>query len=266
MSLPALQQLGVVAAMWTVAVVTPGPNFLAATRIAASRDRRAGLAAVGGIGVGTTLWGLAGAGGVQVMFVLAPWLYGALKLVGAAYLAYLGARMIAGSFGKDDAASGGVAAGSAFRIGLLTSMSNPKSALSVGSLFAAIMPQGAPLAVTISAIIEMVTISLFWYALRRLRPHHPPGGGGVRTGASLGRPFRRGRVRGVRRAPDAGADMSGSSLGPRARRPARRGHPTPSPQFPDGTRTAADAAAAIGCTWRRSPSRSSSAPANAPSS
>ena len=42
------------------------------------------------------------------------------------------------------------------------------------------------------------------------------------------------------------------------------GHPDTITEFPAGTRTAADAAAAVGCRWRRSPSRSCSAPATAP--
>ena len=75
MVLPDFGEVGAVAAMWTVAVVTPGPNFLAAARISTLRDRRAGLAAVGGIGLGTMLWGFAGAFGVHLMFSLAPWLY-----------------------------------------------------------------------------------------------------------------------------------------------------------------------------------------------
>jgi threonine/homoserine/homoserine lactone efflux protein len=158
-------QFGMVAAIWTVAVVTPGPNFLAAARIAAARDRRAGFAAVGGIGVGTVCWGLAGAFGLHVLFAVVPWLFGALKLIGAAYLLYIGARIIAGSFGPGEPPPGPVALGPAFRAGLLTSVSNPKSALFVASLFATVMPQGAPLAASAMVIAEMVAISVLWYTL-----------------------------------------------------------------------------------------------------
>jgi threonine/homoserine/homoserine lactone efflux protein len=158
-------QVWTVAAMWTVAVVTPGPNFLAAARIAAARDRRAGFAAVGGIGFGTMLWGLAGAFGVHAMFVFVPWLFAALKLVGAGYLLFIGGRIILGSFGPERPPAPPLALGPAFRTGLLTSISNPKSALFVGSLFAAIMPLGAPLAASLSAVVEMVAISVGWYTL-----------------------------------------------------------------------------------------------------
>lgn len=160
-----LSLFGAVAAMWTVAVVIPGPNFFAAARVASARSRRAGLAAVGGIGIGTLLWGLGGAFGVQAMFALAPWLYGALKLVGAAYLVVTGARIIAGSFVRGRTAEAPLAIGPALRLGFLTSVSNPKSALLVGSLFAAIMPRDAGLAANLGAVAEMVAISLAWYAV-----------------------------------------------------------------------------------------------------
>jgi len=153
-----------VAALWTLAVVTPGPNFLAAARVAAARSRPAGLAAVAGIGIGTTMWGLAGCFGVQAMFALAPWLYGALKLLGACYLIVVGARVIAGSFGAEPAERP-LATGPAFRLGLLTSVSNPKSAILVGSLFAAALPPDAPLATGLLAVAEMVAISVGWYGL-----------------------------------------------------------------------------------------------------
>ncbi len=165
MVLPDFGEFGAVAAMWTVAVVTPGPNFLAAARISTLRDRRAGLAAVGGIGLGTMLWGVAGAFGVHLMFSLAPWLYAALTLIGAAYLIFVGARIIAGSFGAATVAPGPSLLGPAFRSGLLTSLSNPKSALFVGALFAAVMPLGASLGSGLIAVAEMVAISVIWYGL-----------------------------------------------------------------------------------------------------
>ncbi len=154
-----------VAALWTVAAVTPGPNFLAAARIAAARDRRAGLAAVGGIGLGTMLWGLAGAFGVHALFAAAPWLFAALKLFGACWLLVLGVRIVVASLRP---AASDVAAPSprnAVWLGFLTSISNPKSALFVTAMFATVLPPGAPLSAGLTASAEMVAISLSWYGV-----------------------------------------------------------------------------------------------------
>jgi threonine/homoserine/homoserine lactone efflux protein len=149
---PPLAFAAAVGGLWTVAVVTPGPNFLAAARIAAGRDRRAGLAAVLGIGAGTLLWGLAGCLGVRAMFALAPWLFGALKLFAASF------KPVSGPAAAPSRRS-------AVWLGFLTSVSNPKSALFVAALFASVLPPDAPLWVGLSAAAEMVAISLGWYGL-----------------------------------------------------------------------------------------------------
>jgi threonine/homoserine/homoserine lactone efflux protein len=161
--MPSLSLLAAVAAIWGVAVVTPGPNFLVAARVAAVRSRAEGLGVVAGIGLGTVVWGLAGFFGVHAMFAFAPWLYEALTLAGASYLVVVGARIIRGSFAPAATQQRGTA-GPAFRLGLLTSLSNPKSALFVASLFAGLMPMGAPLGDGLAAVAEMVAISVAWYA------------------------------------------------------------------------------------------------------
>lgn len=167
--MPSWGLLGGVAAIWGVAVVTPGPNVLVLARVAAVRGRAEAWWAVGGVALGTSLWGLSGFFGVHAMFVFAPWLYEVLTLVGAAYLVVMGVRIIRGSFAPGAAravAAGPLAGrGAAFRLGLFTCLSNPKSALFVGSLFAALMPQGGALADGLAAVAEMVAISLAWYAV-----------------------------------------------------------------------------------------------------
>lgn len=45
------------ALLWTVAVVTPGPNFFTTAQLAASCSRRHGMIAALGVATGTVLWG-----------------------------------------------------------------------------------------------------------------------------------------------------------------------------------------------------------------
>ena len=89
-----LASLFAVAAIWSIAAVTPGPNFLLSARISAAPSRAHGLAVVSGIGVATAIWGWAGLLGIQALFLAAPWFYAFLKVAGAAYLVVTGARMI----------------------------------------------------------------------------------------------------------------------------------------------------------------------------
>ena len=158
--------LPAVAALWLVAVVTPGPNFLAVLRVSAVQSRARALRAVGGIGAGTCLWGLAGCFGIHALFTWQPVLFVALKLLGGTYLLALGLRLLWAALqgGPTAEAVPALHGGAAFRTGLATSISNPKSALFVTSLFAATMPAHAPAALGLISVALMVAISMTWYA------------------------------------------------------------------------------------------------------
>src|SRR4051812_35884908 len=80
------------ALLWTVAVVTPGPNFFNIAQLAASQSRRHGVMAALGVATGTLLWGLAGGLGIKTLFSVAPALYLGFKIAGGCYLIYLGLK------------------------------------------------------------------------------------------------------------------------------------------------------------------------------
>lgn len=165
-----------IAAVWGIAAATPGPNFFVTLRSVMAQShsqsqgqsRGHGFAAVGGIVTGTAIWGLAGFFGISTLFALAPWLYAGLKIVGGAYLVYLGLRLIAGSFRKAPrAAAPAVSAGpggwAAWRLGLLTNLSNPKTAAFVTSLFASTLPAEPGISLGLMAVAVMTGVSLAWY-------------------------------------------------------------------------------------------------------
>jgi threonine efflux protein len=159
-----------VASVWLVAAVTPGPNFLMTAQIAVARSRGAGLAAVSGIAVATAVWGFCGLVGIQALFMAAPWAYATLKLAGAGYLVFAGIRLIVLADRRARAKAmlpdaSMMSARAAFATGLVTSLANPASALSVASLFAVALPPHAPLPLGASAIALMVAISVAWYGV-----------------------------------------------------------------------------------------------------
>jgi len=163
-----LAPLLTVAMIWTVAAMTPGPNFLLTARIAAVESRATGLMVVLGIALATAIWGCAGLLGIHALFIAAPWCYWAFKLAGGAYLIYLGLRLL---LARRQAAlppgieTRGLTPLAAFRLGLVTSLANPKSALSVTSIFAAALPGSPSPLLGALAIALMVAISTAWYAL-----------------------------------------------------------------------------------------------------
>ena len=118
----------------------PGPAMLYVAARTLAADRRAGLMATLGIHVGCYVHVVAAAAGLSVLFHVVPTLYLAVKLVGAAYLIYLGVRMFRA------ARTVGIApiplhtqktVGRAFVESMLVEVLNPKTAI----FFLAFLPQ-----------------------------------------------------------------------------------------------------------------------------
>ena len=166
--LPYLASLLPLALLWTVAVVTPGPNFFNTAQLAASCSRRHGVVASAGVATGTIIWGLAGGLGIKSLFTAAPMLYLAFKIIGGCYLIYLGLKL----FKRSAPAMGQSllpdeprrSLFSAWRFGLLGNLSNPKAALFVATAFASTMPPSPSPALLTLAVITMATLSFSWYS------------------------------------------------------------------------------------------------------
>jgi threonine/homoserine/homoserine lactone efflux protein len=169
--------------LWTFVVVialgamSPGPDFAVVVRHSVISGRRPGMATALGIAAGVFVWAAAAASGVAALIAWAPGALTALKLVGAAYLLYLGVRALrAGGDLEPVEASARRGLGAAFRDGLLCNMLNPKAAV----FFVALLPQFLPAeprvldTVVLSAVA--VAITAIWFlsvaglvsALRRL--------------------------------------------------------------------------------------------------
>ncbi|MCJ9668877.1 MULTISPECIES: LysE family translocator [unclassified Neorhizobium] len=152
-----------------MACITPGPNTLLVMRYALTAPRRVPILAAMGTITGTFCWGLAGWLGINVLFQAAPFAYVALKIVGGLYLVWLGLKIFLDARKSRQSADIAVARidvplKTAYRMGLVTNLANPKSALFVASLFAATMPVGTPFLYGLAAIAVMVTVSTIYYS------------------------------------------------------------------------------------------------------
>jgi len=158
-----------VAIIWSVAVITPGPNFFVTVKTAIGQTRRSALFVALGNSTGTILWGLSGFFGVALLFKTSPWIYLSLKLLGGTYLIYLGLKLIISN--TRTGANHGVSLSTnitpvqGYKLGLLTNLSNPKTAAFVTSLFAATMPSNAPFLLGFMSVTLMSLISILWYTL-----------------------------------------------------------------------------------------------------
>jgi threonine/homoserine/homoserine lactone efflux protein len=120
----------------------PGPGILYAAAQAMAGGRSVGLLGVAGLAVGGYLHVIAAAAGLSVVFHAVPPLYAAVKLLGAAYLVWLGISMIrakTGSVEDAPAVPGGTpkTRKRAFVEGVTVEMLNPKTAM----FFLAFLPQ-----------------------------------------------------------------------------------------------------------------------------
>ena len=119
--------------------LTPGQDTFYILGRAISQGRGAGIASVMGISAGALVHTLAAALGLSALLAASASAFLAVKLAGAAYLIYLGARMFltrtsAVSLSENFPSSGFYPV---FRQGMLTNVLNPKVAL----FFLAFMPQ-----------------------------------------------------------------------------------------------------------------------------
>jgi len=119
--------------------LTPGPDTFYILGRSLAQGRSSGVASALGIGAGSLVHTLAAALGLSTIIAASATAFLAVKLAGAIYLVYLGARML---FKRTSATSIPTAFSSSgffavFRQGLLTNVLNPKVAL----FFLAFMPQ-----------------------------------------------------------------------------------------------------------------------------
>lgn len=165
-----------VAAIWTIAVLSPGPNFFLLVKLGLSGPRRVAVFAAAGTVTGTVCWGLAGWLGIGALFTAAPVAYMTLKTAGGLYLIWLGLNLLRQLRAPDQAVhahgKSELSSFSAWRLGLVTNLANPKSALFVASLFAAAMTPGTPSSHGIAAVGVMILISAAWYGALVLALSH----------------------------------------------------------------------------------------------
>ena len=123
-----------------VFLLTPGPAVLYIVARSASQGRAAGLASVAGVGAGNLFHACAAALGLSSLLLASSVAFAAVKIVGAAYLVWLGLRTLLGrAAAVGQAPRGPAGVGPAFRQGLVVAVLNPKTAL----FFLAFLPQFA---------------------------------------------------------------------------------------------------------------------------
>lgn len=152
----------------SLGAASPGPSFLMVARTAAAHGRGHALRAALGMGLGGLLFALAALVGLNAVFRAVPALYIAFKVLGGAYLCFLGLRIWRGASRplEDGVADGAVERSrSSFLLGLTTQISNPKTAVVYAGVFAAFMPAAPSMQFDMALVATVFLIEVCWYAL-----------------------------------------------------------------------------------------------------
>ncbi len=127
---------------------SPGPSFVLIAKIAMGDSRKDGIAASIGMGIGGVIFSVLTLFGLHAVLISIPTLYVILKVLGGLYLFYLAIRIWKGAnepiaiINENSREQSTVT--KSFLIGFITQISNPKTAIVYGSIFAALLPADVP--------------------------------------------------------------------------------------------------------------------------
>ncbi len=157
-----------IAAIHALAIASPGPTFAVVMSYAVKGDRRAGLLLTLGVVLATVTWAIAAAAGLGTLLASFPLAYRGLQIAGAAYLIYLGAKLLIAIIrdkgpAAAHAASEPVSGLEAIRAGFITNITNPKVVAYYASLFGVMIPAGAPSWLFWAAVAVVVAVSAAWW-------------------------------------------------------------------------------------------------------
>lgn len=157
-----------------VVIVSPGQDTALTIRNTLVGGRSGGIATAAGVGTGLASWTVASSAGLAALLVASQPLFLAIRLVGAAYLVFLGVQAIyAAIFSRTNRGSpsplrggSGRGWGSAYRQGLISNLSNPKIVVFFLSLFPQFVTRGqASFASLLLLGLIFCSITITWLTL-----------------------------------------------------------------------------------------------------
>lgn len=153
-------------------VISPGPSFVLVSKTAMSRPRSVGIVLCLGMALGAMIFALLASIGLYLVLETVPWIYTLLKIVGGLYLAFLAYKLW--QSGSEPIENHSTASSNklfrSFILGLITQLSNPKTAIIIAGVFAAFLPENPPpfsylLLCSLAFIIDFAWYSLVTVAL-----------------------------------------------------------------------------------------------------
>jgi threonine/homoserine/homoserine lactone efflux protein len=129
-----------------VVICTPGPDTALTVRNSIIGGRRGGVLTSAGVAAGQLVWTIAASVGIASLLQASQPAFAALKIVGAAYLIFLGAQSILIAVRRRpnhverETQPAEIGPGKAWRQGFISNLANPKMA----AFFLSLLPQFVP--------------------------------------------------------------------------------------------------------------------------
>jgi threonine/homoserine/homoserine lactone efflux protein len=167
--MPASTAILTILAALLLGAMSPGPSFVIVARNSIGLSRGDGLATALGMGIGGVFFSGIALLGLYALLASVEWLYVGLKVTGGVYLVYLASKIWRGAakpLAFSEARSGSTGnLRKSFWIGLSTQLSNPKTAVYYGSIFAALLPQHPPMWCYFALPPAIFAIEAGWYTI-----------------------------------------------------------------------------------------------------
>ena len=155
--------------VFMLGTMSPGPSFILIAKTAVGKSRKEGFGVAIGLGMGAVFFTLMAILGLYAILEAVPIIYRFLKLLGGMYLLYLAYKMWKhANEPLDLETSIDVKPKSFFKailFGLVTQLSNPKTAIIIGSIFAALLPAQIPAYGELFLCLVAFFADLIWYSL-----------------------------------------------------------------------------------------------------
>lgn len=166
------------AAVFAVALISPGPDVALVVRTALHQGQRAGLLSALGLACGILLHGTLVLSGVALLLSRTEWLFALVQIGGALYLGWLGVGAVqawrrGGAGGpRFDGEPGPSSLGPWLR-GVLTNLGNPKALVFFLALLSSLVPVDMSLSGKVACAALLFGLSLFWFGLLGLTLSRP---------------------------------------------------------------------------------------------
>lgn len=160
--------LGSIAFALMLGAMSPGPTSIYVAKNAIAISRKHGLFTAMGTATGAAVFGLLAVLGLQAFLLAVPSAYLLLKICGGLYLLWMAFKIIKHAkepIESNEDISKQMSLRRAYTTGLITQLSNPKTAIILASIFTALLPKEIPFYFNFALPILCFFIDAGWCSL-----------------------------------------------------------------------------------------------------